>query len=109
MYSTEQEKFEEQVRKYMEKEILKEDYCPHCKEHSRMVKVFDCSDRWWRCFSCMGLSYNVSLPIQSGKVERYYRDNPPAKDIKAYLKEVEKAEAEEAERKKARKVKIKEV
>jgi len=100
------EKFEEQAREYLEKELIKEDYCPHCREHSRMVKVFDCSDRWWRCFGCMGLSYSMSLPIQSSKVERYYRDHPSAADLKAYLKVVEAQEKKEEEQKKARKAQL---
>jgi len=97
---------EERWTKFLEKELVKEDYCPHCKEHSRLLKVFDCSDRWWRCLSCNEVVYLVSLPISGGKVERYWRDHPPAKDIRAYLEVVEKAEEEEAAREEERKARV---
>jgi hypothetical protein len=93
-------KFEEQAQEYLEKEILKEDYCPHCGQHSRLIKVFECSERWWRCLSCMGLINIASIPVKSSAVPRWTHENPRSEDVEAYLKMVKKEEKEEEERKK---------
>jgi DNA-directed RNA polymerase beta' subunit len=101
------EEQKEELRKYLEKEVVKEDYCPHCGEESRLIKVFDCTDRYYRCLSCLGLVWIGAIPIkgkpqsQGSAVIRWYEKNPSPEDLRAYADAVEK-ENKEKEKKNER-------
>jgi hypothetical protein len=98
-------KVENKIEEYFRENIFKEDYCPHCDKHSRMIKVFDCTDRWFRCLSCFGIVYNVNMPIFLDKVPRY-SESLTSKEVQKYadfLKAREDKEiAEDEENRKVR-------
>jgi glutaredoxin len=84
---------EDKIYDYTAKNIGKEDYCPHCEQESRLLKVFDCSERWWRCISCMGLIYAVAIPVNLTQVPRESRSG--GVESKWFFEYAEKLKAKE--------------
>lgn len=81
--------FEEKLRNFVEKEYIVEDYCPHCNDHSRLVKLFDCTDRYYRCLSCMKLIWKGSIPLPNNEVARWHEDNPKPQALRDFADKIE--------------------
>ena len=79
--------FKYQVQKIIDEYLVSEEYCPHCNNHTRLLKVFDCSDRHWRCLTCLGLVYKISLPIK--EITREYGAHPTAAELREYADIIE--------------------
>lgn len=91
--------FEYAVQELLRKEFVVEEYCPHCNNHCRLIKVFECSGNHWRCLACLGLIYKASIPIK--EIRRWSEAHPSQEELRAYADKVEeqrKKEEEEAKR-----------
>ena len=96
----------DKIKDFIEKEYILEDYCPHCNEESRMVKVFDCSDRYYRCLACLKLIWRGAIPLSVDEVPRWWNENPKPESLRKFADLVEQRDKEDEENKNQRRIRI---
>jgi transposase-like protein len=102
MFYGEYTKEEIAVGKLVSKEYITEMYCPHCNNHARMVKLYDCSEHIYRCLACLGLVYTGQIPISG--IPDWQEDGVKPADLRAYADKLEKEEQERESRRKSKSI-----